>query len=147
MKDLIGFIGGGLLLLIVACLLVPCGAGLCLGLLLVDGLGSVWTLLAGRAASQDPEPGGRDCTAASIMVLNWNGLAFLQKLLPSLDAAVRHHGGDHEIILVDNGSEDGSVPFVRAEYPQVKVVQHATNLGFVRGYNAALETALIAIGM
>ncbi|MHC4512226.1 MAG: glycosyltransferase [Planctomycetota bacterium] len=141
MKDLIGFIGGGLLLLVVACLLVPCSAALCLGLLFADGLGSVWTLLAGRATDEDAEPGRRDCTAASIMVLNWNGLSFLQKLLPSLDAAVRHHGGDHEIILVDNGSEDGSVAFVRAEHPDVKVVQHATNLGFVRGYNAAFEIA------
>ncbi len=142
MRDLVGIVGGGLLLLVVAGLLVPGGILLCLLLLAADVLGCLWTWLSpGGATEGDTGPGRRDHSTASIMVLNWNGLQFLEKLLPTLIDAVRHHGGDHEIILVDNGSEDGSVAFVGAEFPQVKVVRHDTNLGFVRGYNAALEAA------
>ena len=54
---------------------------------------------------------------------------------------MQHHGGDHEIILVDNGSDDASVAFLREEFPEVRLVQHKTNMGFVRGYNAAFDVA------
>jgi GT2 family glycosyltransferase/glycosyltransferase involved in cell wall biosynthesis len=83
----------------------------------------------------------RDASAASIMVLNWNGRAFLERLLPTLDAAVAVHGGAHEVIVVDNGSQDDSVAWLRAHFPHVRIVQHARNEKFVHGYNLALPAA------
>ena len=89
--------------------------------------------------SDEQEP--RRTDSASIMVLNWNGRDFLARLLPSLRKAVQHHGGEHQIILIDNGSDDDSVEFVRTEYPEVELVCHDTNHGFVEGYNLAWSAA------
>ena len=83
----------------------------------------------------------RDTTAASIMVLNWNGRALLERLLPSLRAAVACDGAAHQVIVIDNGSADDSVAWLRAHFPEVEVVQHETNLGFVEGYNRAWHAA------
>ncbi len=83
----------------------------------------------------------RDTRAASIMVLNWNGKALLARLLPSLRAAVAKDGAAHQVVVIDNGSTDDSVAFVRAHFPEVEIVQHATNLGFVDGYDQALGAA------
>lgn len=120
---------------VLAVLLAPVGVGV--GLLLLAG-----NLLASRrrdAAAPQPRP--RDTSAASIMVLNWNGRSFLQRLLPSLDAAIAAHGGDHEVIVIDNGSTDDSVTFVRAHFPHVRLVEHGRNEKFVRGYNLAFPAA------
>lgn len=137
MRNLVGSLLGGLLLVGLALVLVPWGIFLCVVLWVADLVGCLWRLVGGSQGSHPK----RDNGAASIMVLNWNGLDFLQRLLPTLVEATAHHGGDHEILLVDNGSEDGSVDYVQEHFPQVRVVQHDTNLGFVGGYNAALGHA------
>ncbi len=105
-------------------------------MVLADLLGKLCFLP--KTAEPDLQP---DNSAASIMVLNWNGQHFLENLWPSLRTAVQEHGGDHEIILVDNGSDDGSVAFTREHYPEIKIVQHKSNLKFVAGYNLALPAA------
>lgn len=96
----------------------------------------------GKLRTREPaEPSAppRDLRGASLMILNWNGKEFLARLLPSVRAAVEHDGGDHEVIVIDNGSTDGSVEFVREHFPEVRIVRHATNLMFVRGYDEALS--------
>lgn len=76
--------------------------------------------------------------SASIMILSWNGKRFLEKCLRTLEDDQCPHT---EIILVDNGSTDESVPFVREKYPWVKIVAHEDNLGYSSGYNRAAPFA------
>ncbi|MEE2887572.1 MAG: glycosyltransferase family 2 protein, partial [Planctomycetota bacterium] len=114
--------------------LVPFAVIWCLTLLFV-GL-----LLKPPGPTHDPTAIRRQ-DAASIMILNWNGRGLLERMLPTVQAAVSHHGGDHEIILIDNGSEDDSVEFVNREFPEVRVIRHPENRKFVRGYNDAFAAA------
>ncbi|MEJ2033467.1 MAG: glycosyltransferase family 2 protein [Deltaproteobacteria bacterium] len=74
----------------------------------------------------------------SIIIVNWNGLAHLPDCLDSLAAQTFR---DFEVVMVDNGSTDGSVPFVRERYPWVEVVSLAENKGFASGNNRGLESA------
>lgn len=72
----------------------------------------------------------------SVVTVNWNGKEHLKALLPSLTALQVG-----EIILIDNGSTDGSQEFVRAHYPEVRIIQNSSNLGFAQPHNAAAEIA------
>jgi len=74
----------------------------------------------------------------SVIVLNWNGRAHLEGCLSSLWAQTYQ---DFEIIMVDNGSQDGSVSFVRKRFPEVRVVAIKENLGFAGGNNAGMAVA------
>jgi GT2 family glycosyltransferase/glycosyltransferase involved in cell wall biosynthesis len=79
---------------------------------------------------------------ASIVVLNWNGKELLARGLPSIIEAVRVDGRPHEILVVDNGSRDGSVEFVRSHFPDMRVLALEENLGFAEGNNAGVRAAL-----
>jgi GT2 family glycosyltransferase len=84
------------------------------------------------------QPGG-SVPAVSVVILNWNG----KHLLPECLAAMRRQTiRDFEVILVDNGSSDGSVEWVRVEYPEIRVLALATNQGFCGGNNAGIRAAL-----
>lgn len=85
-----------------------------------------------------PKP---DLSRASIIVLNWEGRHLLEEFLPSVVDAVRHDGGDHEILVVDNGSRDGSVEFLRAHFPSVRVIPLSRNCRFTGGNNAGVAGA------
>lgn len=100
-----------------------------LSLLLLDLLATpfVWLL---RKHGEDRRPAS--CNA-SIVVLNWNGRHFLAELMPSLRVAVDRCPGDHEVIVVDNGSDDDSVAWLRREHPWARVVALTENLHFIRG--------------
>ena len=71
----------------------------------------------------------------SIVILNWNGHALLEQYLPS----VIKYSADAEVIVADNASTDGSVAFVRENYPSVRIIQNSVNGGFAKGYNDALK--------
>jgi len=73
-----------------------------------------------------------------LIVLSWNGREDTLACLRSL-AALRD--ADTEVVVVDNGSSDGSVEAVRAAYPEVHVVENGRNLGFAGGNNAGLRHA------
>jgi GT2 family glycosyltransferase len=75
---------------------------------------------------------------ASIIIVNWNGLAHLPNCLDSLAAQTFR---DFEVILVDNGSEDDSVAFVGERYPWVRVVPLQKNTGFASGNNHGFAQA------
>jgi hypothetical protein len=74
----------------------------------------------------------------SVIVLNWNGKHFLETCLTALR---RQTFWDFETILVDNGSTDGSVEYVRANFPEVKLVELSENRGFTGGNIAGYEHA------
>jgi len=97
-----------------------------------------WRLF-GRRASQ---PGGEAPRhrAASVVIPNWNGRDLLEKYLPSVLAALDGNPGN-ELIVVDNGSSDGSAELVRANFPRVKLVALPVNLGFGGGSNAGFQAA------
>ena len=78
--------------------------------------------------------------AASIVIPNWNGRDLLAKYLPSVVASIAQHPGS-EIVVVDNGSSDGSADFVRQTFPQVRLLALPTNLGFGGGSNAGIRAA------
>jgi len=72
----------------------------------------------------------------SIVILNWNGQAYLQRFLPSV-LATRY--GNCEIIVADNGSTDNSISWLREQHPGVRVIIMPQNGGFAKGYNDALK--------
>ncbi|MBI3788660.1 MAG: glycosyltransferase [Ignavibacteriales bacterium] len=76
--------------------------------------------------------------SCSIIILNWNGKDLLAQGLPSVLAAIGFADGECEIIVADNGSEDGSVEFVRAQFPFIRVIALDKNYGFGEGYNRAI---------
>jgi len=74
----------------------------------------------------------------SVVIPNWNGKHFLKDCLQ----AVREQSyPNFEVILVDNGSTDGSADFVRKEFPEVRLVSHRENLGFAEGTNTGIRAA------
>jgi GT2 family glycosyltransferase/glycosyltransferase involved in cell wall biosynthesis len=79
---------------------------------------------------------GRGFTAG-ILILNWNGEDLLAQYLPSVAAAAEHTG--IPVAVADNGSTDGSVEFLRTEFPAVTVLPLGENLGFGGGYNRAID--------
>lgn len=74
----------------------------------------------------------------SVIIANWNGKHLLDDCL---EAMRRQTFRDFEVILVDNGSSDGSVDYVRGTFPEVKVVALAQNRGFTGGNLAGYEVA------
>src|SRR5208283_5037198 len=81
-----------------------------------------------------------DTKAATIVIPNWNGRDLLEKYLPSVIAAAEQAPGS-EVLVVDNGSEDDSVAFVREHFPQVFLLPLEKNLGFGGGSNAGFRAA------
>src|SRR5436190_12790036 len=72
-------------------------------------------------------PGERP--TVSVVVLNYNGLKHLEACFRSL-LALEYPADRLELMLVDNGSSDGSVAFVRERFPTVRVVETGGNIGF-----------------
>ena len=88
----------------------------------------------------DLSPGHRP-TKASIIVLSWNKRELLPECLDAVREAVKFDGGDHEIILVDNGSTDGTQDYVRLNYPDVRLVELDKNYRFCRANNIGVQCA------
>ncbi|MGB9177188.1 MAG: glycosyltransferase family 2 protein [Methanoregula sp.] len=74
----------------------------------------------------------------SVVVVNYNGMKFLEGCLTSLD---RQTYQDFEVIVVDNGSSDNSPAYIRERYPSVILVETGENLGFAGGTNAGIHIA------
>lgn len=82
--------------------------------------------------------GLRQARVVSI-ILNWNGAAHTAACLRSL---ARLAGVDHVPLVVDNGSMDGSVARLQAEFPELWIVETGANLGFGGGVNHGITAAL-----
>ena len=70
----------------------------------------------------------------AVVILNWNGVQHLQHYLPSVVRTTP----EVDIVVADNGSTAGSVEWLQAEMPSVKLVLLDRNYGFAEGYNRAL---------
>jgi len=77
-----------------------------------------------------------DLPRVAVVILNWNGLDFLKRFLPSVCASTYPN---LDIIVGDNASLDDSVFFVRDNYPQIKIIINDQNYGFAGGYNKVLS--------
>lgn len=75
----------------------------------------------------------------SVVIICWNSLANLQGLLASLPAALAGIG--HEIILVDNGSSDGTDRYIAATYPDIVYRRLDRNRGVAYARNRGIELA------
>jgi len=92
---------------------------------------------AGRGGSRGegarPTPG-----AVSVIIVNWNGARLLGECLDSLRAQTRQ---PDEVLVIDNGSEDGSQALLRERYPEVTLVEMGRNTGFSVANNVGLRRA------
>jgi SAM-dependent methyltransferase len=77
----------------------------------------------------------------SIVIVTWEGKDLLAESLPALLKAVKFQGGDHEIIVVDNGSTDGTEEYLKDHFPQVRVVRNPINEYFAGGNNLGVAAA------
>jgi riboflavin kinase/FMN adenylyltransferase len=83
------------------------------------------------ASNPNPSPG----LGTAIVILNYNTRKHLETFLPSVTA----HSPGARVIVADNGSPDDSIAFLRANYPEVEVLDMKRNHGFAQGYNEALK--------
>ena len=76
---------------------------------------------------------------ASLIVVNLNGRQLLEKAVAVAERGMDTTGIDVEIVVVDNGSEDGSREYLKKEYPRVKIHPLASNFGFAPAVNIGAE--------
>ena len=91
-----------------------------------------------RLQTSKEEPDRAAAPLASIIIPNWNGIEHLPGCLDSLRTQTF---GNTEVILVDNGSTDGSQALVTGQYPEVHLVALEHNLGLTGGNNIGFDAA------
>ena len=72
----------------------------------------------------------------SILIPSFNGLTLLKKHLPTI---IKHSQRVDAIMIVDDGSTDGTVEFLKKEYPKVKVLHNRNNFGFPKSVNLGVR--------
>lgn len=75
----------------------------------------------------------------SVVVVNYNVRGFLGNLINSLNRALA--GIESEIIIVDNSSDDDSVEYLRKNFPDVKLIENAHNVGFGKANNRGVKVS------
>ncbi len=83
--------------------------------------------------------------SVAVIVVNWNGMLHLPACLLSLS---RQTYLDVQIVLVDNGSQDGSVAYVERCYPMVRIIRNPVNVGFAVACNQGItvtDTEYVAL--
>jgi len=74
----------------------------------------------------------------SVIILNWNGKYLLKDCFQSLQ---RIDYPDYELIMVDNGSQDGSIEYVKQNFPDVRILALDRNYGYAEGNNLGASIA------
>ncbi len=78
-----------------------------------------------------------EAPVVSVIIVSWNAKDYLKQCLDSLaEGACKY---PMEIVVVDNGSADESVPMVRREYPHVRLILNGRNLGFAKANNIGIQ--------
>lgn len=80
----------------------------------------------------------------AVVILNWNGLKMMQEYLPRVVESTCAFGGEDSgdsafVVVADNGSTDGSLEWLEANFPQVATIPLDRNYGFTGGYNRAFN--------
>lgn len=82
------------------------------------------------------QTGGRIMFEVTVVIPNYNGIAFLESCMDSLkDQSFK----DFYTYVIDNASSDGSAEYLKKNYPWAKVFEMETNLGFAGGVNAGIR--------
>jgi len=74
----------------------------------------------------------------AVVIVNWNGKEYLEPCLRAVLAQTYHK---MEVVVVDNGSTDGSAELVVERFPQVRLIRSSTNLGFAAGCNLGVTAS------
>lgn len=74
----------------------------------------------------------------SVVVPNWNGEKLLAVSLPSID---QQTFTDFEVIVVDNGSKDNTVSYIKASFPHFRVIELPKNFGFAKAVNVGIKNS------
>lgn len=72
----------------------------------------------------------------AIVILNWNGRKYLQDFLPFVQ---KFNPNSAKIYVADNASSDDSIEFLKANFPEVELIELKENYGYAKGYNEALK--------
>ena len=88
------------------------------------------------APSDGPSQGPAPACRVAVAILNWNGEDHLKRFLPSV---VAHTAAPDRVVVIDNGSTDGSLALLATDFPEVHVIALQENAGFAGGYNRGLE--------
>ena len=76
----------------------------------------------------------------SVVIVSWNAKHFLEECLRALMDSPASRST--EIIVVDNGSTDGSPDMLEARYPQVRLIRSGQNLGFAKANNIGIRESM-----
>jgi GT2 family glycosyltransferase len=82
---------------------------------------------------------GASQVMVSVIIVSWNARDYLMQCLASLSSEVCSY--PMEIIVVDNASSDGSAERVESQYPHVRLIRNATNLGFAKANNIGISAS------
>jgi riboflavin kinase/FMN adenylyltransferase len=74
--------------------------------------------------------------SVAVVILNYNGVDFLKKFLPSV---LKSEYKNLSIHMADNGSSDTSIALLKTTFPGVEIIDLEDNHGFAQGYNLALD--------
>lgn len=77
----------------------------------------------------------------SVIVLTWNGIELIKECFAHVVHTVEQWDLKHEIILVDNGSCDNTITFVKEQWPHIKIIALEKNKGFSYANNRAAQEA------
>lgn len=83
--------------------------------------------------TQESEP------RVSIVILNWNSY---KDTIECIESLKKVNYSNYQILVVDNGSTDGSAKMIRGKFPDVILIENEKNLGFAGGNNVGMECAL-----
>ena len=101
-------------------------------------MGLTLTYSNSLSSKSDSSVGGSTKPFVSIIVLNYNGKGYLKSCFSSLQL-INYPRSKYEVVLVDNGSKDGSVEYVQKEFPWVRIVLLNQNFGFGGGNNKGVK--------
>jgi O-antigen biosynthesis protein len=118
-------------------LLAPVDGVVLTMLVFAEVLGRLSRRLSPQPKPQFPQP-RREC---SFVIVSWNSQAMLAESLPALLEALRNDGGNHEVIVVDNRSTDGTDEYINRQFPEIRLIRSEQNLYYGAGIRLGIASA------
>ena len=93
--------------------------------------------MAGKADPRTTENTEEEAPAISVLIVNWNRQDFIKATLEDLR---KHWYPGMEVLVVDNGSTDGTPDMIAEQFPEVRLLRLEENVGQCKGLNIGLES-------